>query len=136
MAYITTAEVKEIRKALKVEFGNKFKFSVTRRDCQQVTVAIMAGDADFSSMWSTKKADDYGHGYANVNQYYINADRYGDNAPVFAKINEIICSAPAKAEGGRAYFDESDSQTDYFHCAFYYEIAVGKWDRPYVNTAA
>jgi hypothetical protein len=136
MAYITTAEVKAIRQALKAEFGNKFKFSVTRRDCLQVTVAIMAGDVDFSSMWSTKKADEYGHGYATVNQFWINADRYGDNVPLFSKIKEIICTAPAKAEGGRAYFDESDSQTDYFHCAFYYGIQVGKWDRPYVNTAA
>lgn len=28
-------------------------------------------------------------------------------------------------------WDESDIQTDYFHCNFYLQVAVGKWDRPY-----
>ena len=43
MAYITTAEVKEIRTALKEEFGKKFKFSVSKRSGGiAVTVAIMS----------------------------------------------------------------------------------------------
>ena len=29
-------------------------------------------------------------------------------------------------------FDESDLQTDYFHCGWYSDINVGRWDKPYV----
>jgi hypothetical protein len=52
---------------------------------------------------------------------------------LFDRINKIIQTAPANAEGGRAWFDKSDSMTDYFHTAFYYDIQVGKWDRPYAQ---
>jgi hypothetical protein len=136
MAYITTQEVAEIRKALKAEFGKKFKFSVARRDGGlAVTVAIMAGKCDFSAMWEGRAPQDYGYGYQNVNPYFINQENYPGNVTLFKKIDKIIKSAPANAEGGRAYFNDSDSQTDYFHTAFYYDIQIGKWDRPYVQTA-
>ena len=136
MAYITTAEVAAIRKALKVEFGKRFKFSVTRQNGTEVSVAIVAGVDDMSALWSNKAKTQYGYGIRDVNQYYIDEARYGAFAGVFNKINDIIKNAPANAEGGRAYFDESDSQSDYFHTAFYYNISVGKWDRPYTQKAA
>jgi hypothetical protein len=61
MAYISTAEVKEIRIALKAEFGKKFKFSVTKRDSGlAVSVAIMSGTVDMSSLWANKDEDDCG----------------------------------------------------------------------------
>jgi hypothetical protein len=136
MAYINTAEVAEIRKALKVEFGSRFKFSVTRQHGTSVSVAIVAGVDDMSALWAEKSQGEYGYGTLDVNQFYISEDRYGAFAGVFEKINNIIKTAPANAEGGRAYFDESDSQTDYFHTAYYYDIGVGKWDRPYTQKAA
>lgn len=32
---------------------------------------------------------------------------------------------------GPDYFDESDSQSDYFFTSHYYEINLGQWDNPY-----
>lgn len=137
MAYITTAEVAEIRKELKEVFGNKFKFSVRRRDGGlAVVVAIMSGETDFSNLWSGKTPEDYGYGYVDVNRYHIKEEHYGEHVALFEKIDEIIRSAPARADGGRAWFDKSDSMTDYFHTAFYYDIRVGNWDRPYVQREA
>jgi hypothetical protein len=134
MAYITTAEVKEIRLALKAKFGKKFKFSVTRRDGGLAAqVAIMSGPTDFSDLWTSKAQGDYGHGYTNINQYHITEKNYGDHVELFNEIHTIIKTAPAKAEGGREYFDHSDSMTDYFHVAYYYDIQVGKWDKPYAQ---
>ena len=134
MAYISTAEVKEIRSALKEEFGSQFKFSVSRRDRGlAVCVAIMAGDVDFSTLWAGKSETDYGYGHKDINRYHITEENYGEHADLFKRINKIIQSAPANAEGGREYFDESDAMTDYFHVAFYYDIHVGKWDRPYIQ---
>jgi pyruvate formate-lyase activating enzyme-like uncharacterized protein len=136
MAYIKTAEVKEIRLALKEKFGKKFKFSVTKRDGGlAVQVAIMSGLTDFSNLWASKTEDDYGYGYTNINHYHITEKNYGDNVELFKEIDTIIKTAPAKAEGGREYFDHSDSMTDYFHVAYYYDIQVGKWDKPYAQVA-
>jgi len=136
MAYISTEEVAEIRKALKAKFGKKFKFSVSRRDRGlAVTVAFVSGDTDFSSLWEGKTEDDYGYGYTDINQYHITEDNYGEHAKVFNEVVEIIKSAPANAEGGEAWFDKSDSMTDYFHTAFYFDVQVGKWDRPYKQVA-
>lgn len=132
MAYIKTTEVAEIRKALKAKYDKKFKFSVTRRDRGlAVTVAIMKGDTDFSALWAGKAEDDYGFGYQDINQYHATEEKYGEHAQLFQDIIAIIKSAPANAEDGREWFDKSDSMTDYFHTAFYFDVQVGKWDRPY-----
>lgn len=32
---------------------------------------------------------------------------------------------------GADYFDESDIQTDYFHCSHYIDVNIGRWDQPY-----
>jgi len=37
-----------------------------------------------------------------------------------------------KAMKGTDWFDESDSQTDYFHIAYYLNVNVGKWNKPYI----
>jgi hypothetical protein len=96
----------------------------------------MTGETDFSDLWGNKAPEDYGYGHTDINQFYIDKERYGDHAEMLNKVNKIIKTAPAKAEDGRAYFDDSDSQTDYFHCAFYYAIQVGKYDRPYLQKEA
>ena len=43
---------------------------------------------------------------------------------------KTIChTAPAKAEGGRAWYDNSDAMIDYFDTEFYVSINVGKWNK-------
>ena len=32
---------------------------------------------------------------------------------------------------GPDFFDESDAQTDYFHRSHYFDINIGKWNKPY-----
>ena len=32
---------------------------------------------------------------------------------------------------GDDYFDETDSQIDYFHCSHYIDVNIGKWNKPY-----
>jgi hypothetical protein len=57
---------------------------------------------------------------------------YGKHQPLFEEIEKIIKTAPALAEGGREWFDKSDAMTDYFHTAFYIDLDVGSYDKPYV----
>ena len=133
MAYVTTAEVSAIRKALKAKYPN-MKFSVRNRDHTSVDVSIMKSDIDFSDILvvpcgnygsdETKAVDN-----VSVNHYY--PDNYGKFADLFKGILEIIKKAPGTVEGGREWFDKSDSMSDYFHTAFYIDLSIGKWDKPY-----
>lgn len=124
MAYITAPEVREIRKELKKEFP-KWKFSVRNRHHSAVQVDILKGTADFAK--DMRPEDEY----HQVNTYYINRHFERDNAKVLEKIKKIIKTAPAKAENGREWYDNTDAQIDYFDTAFYYYISIGRFEKPY-----
>jgi hypothetical protein len=124
MAFITALEVREIRKELKKQFPG-WKFSVRGQHYTSVNVDIMKGTADFFADMVV------GQHHHQVNQYYIDQSWNKANSKVLNKIKEIIKTAPARAKGGREWYDNSDAQIDYFDTAYYYHIAVGKWDKPY-----
>jgi len=137
MAYISAPEVKAIREELKKTFP-KYRFGVRKSSGgHSVDVTVKKGPA-FETF---KKFDRYREEEVtvdlnkdgNVNHYWLE-ETTGPNAPFFEKIVEIIKTAPAKA-GGREWFDESDIMTDYFHTAYYFDINVGAWDKPYEVTA-
>lgn len=112
MAYITTEAVKVIRNNIKKAFPTKqgWKFSVVNRDHSEVSVSIM----------SAPKA--YGfEGHEPVNHMWI--DEHFQNALQREALHQLHNIIKEK------HWDESDSQTDYFHCAFYISIEIGKWDK-------
>ena len=119
MAYITSGEVKQIREKLKKEFP-KIKFSVTRDRHTCIDVSILKSDIDFSDI----KHD----GYFTVNEYYLH--EYPEHHKnLFTKIIDII-----KNGSDRKWFDKSDIMTDYFHTAFYFDLNIGKYGKPYIKT--
>lgn len=121
MAYISTAEVKEIRNELKETFPGH-KFSVKKgAGNYSVDVTILAAPYDFSSILN-------GNAYIDINEFCL--DRYGEFEGYFEKILQIIKTAPAKASGD-VWYDNSDSMTDYFDIAFYIHVSVGQWNKPY-----
>jgi len=127
MAYITTTEVREIRNALKEAFP-KLKFGVKKEHYSSVKVTIKKGNVDFSDIMRDKTNGET-PGYADVNHYHLY--QYGEHTALFEKIDNIIKKAPADAEGGREWYDKSDAMYDHFDTAFYYNISVGTWNKPY-----
>ena len=125
MAYISAEDVKAIRTELKHKFP-KWRFGVRKGSGSlSVDVTILQGTASFDDHFSN------GRRTAQVNQYYIR-DHFKDASErqAIEMINEIMHNAPGRA-GGKVYFDHSDSQTDYFHTAFYTHLSIGQWDRAY-----
>lgn len=122
MAYISTPEVAAIRKQLKDRFP-QLKFGVRKQHYSSVVITIKSGTVDFSDLLDE-------HGYAQTNQYWLH--RMGEHQELFEEIYKVIKTAPASIEGGREWFDDSDSMTDYFHTAFYMSVNIGSWDKPYV----
>lgn len=126
MAYISAEDVKAIRLALKREYPD-FKFSVTKGyQGSSVDVTVQAGPVDFAELFRDEYAQS--RKYLQINHYHTY--NYGSYQQFFDNIVKIIKTAPALA-GGKAYFNESDAMTDYFHVAYYFHINVGAWDRPY-----
>ena len=125
MAYISTLEIRQIRKELKKEFP-EYKFSVRNQHHSSVAVSVLKGPAQFHT-------DMQGESSMHVNEYHIERNWGSENSAILNKMVEIIKTAPGRAEGGREWFDKSDYQSDYFHTAFYISLWIGKWDQPYLR---
>lgn len=136
MAYINAKDVEAIRSELKAAFP-EFKFGVRKRDHMAVTVTIKSGPVDFSDIFAQ---DEYSarKQYVQLNTYHLDSF-YGQHAKTFARMVEIIRTAPARGEGyhrGTGYYNNSDAQIDYFDTAYYYDLHIGAWDKPYIHTPA
>ena len=135
MAYISTEDVKHIRNELKKELP-QYKFSVVRDHHSSVTISLMKGPAfndyeyfdRYNNVTKTANLSDGEH--HQINQFHLE-DFYGkENAEILSKIDTISRTAPAK-NGGKVWYNDSDIQTDYFDIAYYVNINVGKWNKPY-----
>lgn len=111
MAYLSTEKKKELDlqiKAIAKEYG--LKISTINRHHMEYDLTILEGDIDF--------------GDKGVNIYYLEEMFTGKALEVLMKFRDVLF--------GNGYFDESDPMTDYFHCAWYVDINIGRWDKPYV----
>lgn len=113
MAYITVSEVKNVRELLKKKFP-EYKFSVSGGNSLKLNVAIMKGPEDFSEIlrdWTS----------VGINEYHLHL--YGKHQELFEKILKVMKS--------QDWFDKSDSMTDYFNVAYYTDLSIGRWNKPY-----
>lgn len=68
--------------------------------------------------------------YVQVNRYYVEEwHRNIGETEIADFFKELI-----DAMKGADWFDKSDSMTDYFHTAYYMDINVGQWNKPYQLT--
>jgi hypothetical protein len=63
----------------------------------------------------------------DINQYWYDEHYKDGTAKDF--IGEMI-----SALKGADWYDRSDIQTDYFDTAYYYNLKVGDWNKPYTLT--
>jgi len=117
MPYISKEEVKNIRESLKKEFGKTIKFSVTKRDSNEVCVAILESVEDFSDILESKDRK-----YTQLNTFYLG--NYGENHfKTLSKIMEII-----QKVGNHKNCEFEDA--DYGNIpTFYISLDIGKWDK-------
>lgn len=62
----------------------------------------------------------------DINPYWYQEHYTGES---LAFLSELI---PAMKSAG--WFDKSDAQIDYFNTAYYFDINVGTWQKPYILT--
>jgi len=123
MAYITADEVRVIRNNLKKAFP-EIKFSVRKEHHSSVHVVILESPYDFELNGNTYRAVNHYHYKTEGNQqdYQGNWIKPHTHIDKLEKILDII---------SEKHWDKSDAMVDYFNCAFYYNLSIGKWDKPY-----
>lgn len=121
MAYINKEDVAKIRSALKDRFP-KVKFGCRSRDSGlAVSVSVMKSPFDFSPLYRGTE------GYVSINHFHISRlrEQISDEAVAFL----ILIDETIRNVGN--HYDNSDSMTDHFDVAFYYDINIGRYDKPH-----
>ena len=141
MAYITQEEKKQRApqiKAVLKKYGLKGTIGV--RNHMTLYVTIKEGALDFIGA-AQKINDEYARrhfreahqitdGYLQVNE-----NRGDDYREYDKKVGDFIDEMNA-AMKGVGYYNNDDAMTDYFDRAFYIDINIGNWQKPYVYTGA
>ena len=131
MAFISQQDKKTLAPAIKAVFKKYgLKGTIAIKNHMTLCANVSAGRLDLlgaaaavSSLRST--------GYYQANAYRPTNEKYKDiNPDIFNFYTEL-----KKAMRGALWFDKSDSMTDYFHTAYFMDINIGRWDKPYQLTS-
>ena len=124
---------KDVRAELKVKFPQcKFSVAIERfTGGSELRVALM--EAPMDALTSGE--------YAQVNHYVVRDYDYEDyQGPACDTAGEPIESMTmygfrvmkaVEKIANRENWDESDPMVDYFHCNYYFNLAIGKWNKPF-----
>ena len=117
MAYISQEEKKELAPAIKAVLKKyNMKGSIGIDNHSSLRVRVTEGPLKF---------DDY----EQVNTYHIEKF-YGKDTKETAFLTELVA-----AMKGTKWYNNSDYMTDYFDVAYWIDVHVGRWDKPYIQTA-
>jgi hypothetical protein len=143
MAYVTQEIITKARTALKTlnkEYG--VKSTLSGKGDSRLCLTIAEGPIDFIGNYcetvainriqhDTQQVIDWiqrdidwiqREGNVSVNQYYLDSSFSGIALEYLEKAKAIMYAD---------HFDHSDIQSDYFHCAFYVDMRVGRWSKGY-----
>jgi hypothetical protein len=133
MAYMSQEKKTKLAPAIKEvlkKYGVKGSISVNNHSSLVVTiqegVLDLIGQANADNKVEAERRGQMVHeiiGSYQVNPYYAHETGNRKNASFFKNL--------IAAMKGTDWYNDSDAQTDYFNTAYYIDINVGKWNKPY-----
>ena len=124
------AERAPVIKAILKKYGVKGTLSV--RNHSTLVLNVKQGEIDFIGNYN-KTSDKKSYysvqaaqpavGNIQVNPYWFH-EHFSGKARSFLK--EVFAALK-----GEDFFDETNSQIDYFHCSHYCDVNIGSYDKPY-----
>jgi len=123
MAYMNQEKKSVIASKLKPvlkKYGVKGTLSV--RNHSSIVLNIKSGKIDFFK--------DYGD-EADARKFGIQVNPYWFHDHFDGKSKQFLTEA-FDAMKSAGYYNNTDASIDYFDCAYYYDINIGKWNKPYV----
>jgi len=125
MAYMNQEKKKIIASKLKPvlkKYGVKGTLSV--RNHSSIVLNVKSGPVDFIKDYGD--AEDARKFGIQVNPYWFEEHFTGKSKKFLKEAFDALKSA--------GYYDRSNAQIDYFDTAYYYDINIGRWNKPYELT--
>ena len=126
MAYMNQEKKKVIASKLKPvlkKYGVKGTLSV--RNHSSIVLNVKAGKIDFFEDYGDREdAKKFG---IQVNPYWFHDHFEGKSKQFLTEAFDALKSA--------GYYNNTDASIDYFDTAYYYDINIGNWKKPYVLEA-
>ena len=125
MAYMNQEKKAVIAAALKKIMPKNWKYSLAVENHSTIVLTIASAPVDLLKICADagyQSASAYG--YVQINTHYM-VENFKDSevAELFGKIRDALYGAD--------YYDDSDSQVDYFNTAYYVSMNVGKWNKAF-----
>ena len=127
MAFISQQDKKTLAPAIKAVFKKYgLKGTIAIKNHMTLCANVSAGRLDLIGA-AAQVGDFRSSGYYQANAYRPTNEKYKYiNIDIFNFYEDL-----KKAMKGAIWFDKSDIMTDYFHTAFYIDINIGQWNKPY-----
>jgi hypothetical protein len=137
MAYMNQemkAKIAANLKPILKKFGVKGTLSV--RNHSSIVLNIKSGKIDFVQNFIETDANSFGRKMDPSAVEYIRKNQSVDVNPFwfhehFSGRAKTFLEQAFAALKSAGWYDESDAQTDYFNTAYYVDINIGKWNKPY-----
>ena len=139
MAYMNQERKAKIATALKpilAKYGVKGSLSV--RNHSSIVLTLKSGKIDFiENFIKTDAESNIGRKMEQTQIDYLRKNQSMDVNPYWfqehfsGKAKSFLAEA-FKALKSAEWYDESDAMTDYFNTAYYVDLNVGKWNKPYL----
>lgn len=127
MAFISQQDKKTLAPAIKAVFKKYgLKGTIGIKNNMTLCANVSAGRLDLIGA-AAQVGDFRSSGYYQGNAYGATNEKYKDiNIDIFNFYEDL-----KKAMRGALWFDKSDIMTDYFHTAYFMDINIGRWNKPY-----
>ena len=141
MAYMDQERKAKIATAIKpilAKYGLKGSLSV--RNHSTICLTVKSGKIDFIENYINT---DHNTWSGKMDQRTIDSIRKSQSLDVnpywfhehFSGVAKDFLTEAFQALKAADWYDESDAQTDYFNTAYYVDLNIGKWNKPYLLTA-
>lgn len=143
MAYMSQEKKAKIVAAVKPilkQYGVKGTFAV--RNHSTICLNIKEGKIDFiENFISTDSNVMHGRKMSEDQVEYIRKNKTLDVNPYWfqdhfsGKAKEFLTKVFTAMKSAGEWYDRSDIMTDYFDTAYYVDVNIGKWNKPYQTVA-
>jgi hypothetical protein len=133
MAYMNQEKKAIIASKLKPVFKKYgVKGSLKVNNHSTIVLTVKSGKIDFIKNYnSTVGSQPGGFRNGSAAEKYLNINPYWYQEHFSGKSKEFLTEALTALKGAD-WYDESDGSIDYFNTAYYVDIAIGKWNKPYI----
>lgn len=130
MAYMNQERKQRIAAKLKTIVPKSWKYSLAVDNHSSIAMNIKSAPWDVIGYLRANAEYANDRDYAQINHYWLKEHLAGAPAEFVELMQKIVNAL------NNGNHDNSDIQSDYFDVGWYVDVNFGKWDKPFVNTAA